>query len=70
MSTGYEGWWPPQGGGLTITNPKYDCPVHGKTEHVIQVRSMRDDLNGMYCMICAVERMVAAGIPKVERVSE
>lgn len=46
-----------------ISQPKYECPVHGVTEHVINVtiESHKAD----YCMLCAFEKMEELGVSKV-----
>ena len=53
---------------LVFNNPVYLCPVHGKVAHTLRVGSLRVDLDGDYCMVCILERMVSEGIPKVSRV--
>jgi len=51
-----------------FTQPSYKCPIHGESTHAIHVQGVRQDLDGSYCMICAVEKMVGFEIQKVERV--
>jgi hypothetical protein len=57
----------PQGGGITINNPKYTCPAHGVTEHAINVTGVRPDLDGDYCIVCWLLLLERSGVYRMKR---
>lgn len=49
-------------------NPKFECPVHGITENVIQ--STIPGHEGAWCNICWIDSLERLGVCRVMRVEE
>jgi hypothetical protein len=52
-------------GGLTITNPKMQCPVHGVLENGWVQFTIGQGLSPNYCLRCAMEVFAKQGISVV-----
>ena len=62
------------GGPFEFSNamPKYLCPNHGETEHVIisNIEFSKTGKNTYWCMLCALDAMEKLGVPRVEPIGK